>query len=389
MPIQNRVDMLATGVNTTVGVRVLGPNLDDVVHTSDEIAAAIKRLPGAAQVVADPIRGKCYLEVRVDRERCAAVGVPPADASDLIQASLGGRVVSAFGDRNGTPIRLRVAHQARSDEDAIRNLPLSVGGRLTPLSAVADVRVVEGPAAVRSENGRLRNYVRFNARNCGSLELVEAAKRAVADNVKLPPGVTLEWTGQYEHEIRARSTLVVVVPLVLALIFGVLYLTFHDVGDALLMILAIPGALAGGVFFQWLFSYRFSVTVWIGIIACFGMATSTAVIMLTYLRESLSRAGPIEQLSLGELRSAVLDGAVLRLRPKLLTEAAMLLGLAPMFWATGVGSEVVRPMAAPVLGGILVADEVVDLFIPVAFYWSRRWRRRQALADKERTDAAA
>jgi copper/silver efflux system protein len=175
--------------------------------------------------------------------------------------------------------------------------------------------------------------------------------------------------------------LTLVVPIVVALIFLVLYLTYHDLADAVLMMLAVPGAIAGGLFFQWLLGFKLSVTVWVGYIACFGMATSTGIIMLVYLREAVAKAGGLETISLSELRAAVLNGAVHRLRPKLLTEGTVVIGLAPMLWASGVGAEIIRPMAAPVLGGILVADEVIDLFLPVLFYWvrRRRWDRLHAV----------
>ena len=205
---------------------------------------------------------------------------------------------------------------------------------------------------------------------------MESARRDVALGVTLPEGVSVEWTGQFEHEARARTVLALVFPVVLVLIFLTLYWTYHDLADAALMMLAIPGAIAGAVFFQWLFGFKFSVTVWVGYIACFGMATSTGIIMLVYLREAVENAGGLTNLSPDRLRRAVLDGAVHRLRPKLLTEGIMIIGLAPMLWATGVGAEVIKPMAAPVLGGVLVADEVIDLLLPVAFYRVRR--RRQA-----------
>jgi Cu(I)/Ag(I) efflux system membrane protein CusA/SilA len=249
--------------------------------------------------------------------------------------------------------------------------------RQVPLADVAEVRVIEGPASIKSENGLLRNYVRLNVRDRDAADLVAEAKQAVAHHAKLPPGVFTEWTGQFEHAVRARRTLMVVVPMVVALIFLVLYLTYHDLADAALMMMAVPGAIAGGLFFQWLLGFKLSVTVWIGYIACFGMATSTGIIMLVYLREAIAKAGGLERIDLSELRQAVLNGAVHRLRPKLLTEGTVVLGLAPMLWASGVASEIIRPMAAPVLGGILVADEVIDLFLPVLFFWvrRRRWQR--------------
>jgi Cu(I)/Ag(I) efflux system membrane protein CusA/SilA len=208
---------------------------------------------------------------------------------------------------------------------------------------------------------------------------VDQARKLVAEEVKLPDGTHVEWAGQFEHEIRSRKALAVVLPVVLATIFAILWWTYRDLADALLMMLTVPGAIAGGVFFQWLFGFKFSVTVWVGYIACLGMATSTGIIMLVYLREAVEEAGGLAGMTPRRLRRAVLDGAVHRLRPKLLTEGTVLIGLAPMLWASGVGAEVIRPMAAPVLGGILVADEVVDLLLPVAFYAIRR--RRLARLD--------
>jgi copper/silver efflux system protein len=399
MPIQNRVDMLSTGVNTPIGIRVVGRNLDDVIRGSEEVARAVKPLRGAADVVADPIRGKPYIEIRIDRARAAALGVSVGEINDVIETALAGKVVgTTIEGRERHPIVVRCGRRWREDEESIRNLPVTARGpssgqrerapeasiaREVPLGEVAKVEVVEGPATIKSENGLLRNYVRMNVSGRDAVELVEEARQVVAREAregKLPAGVFVEFTGQFEHTIRARRTLLVVVPIVVALIFLILYLTYHDLADAVLMMLAVPGAIAGGLFFQWLLGLKLSVTVWVGYIACFGMATSTGIIMLVYLREAIAKAGGLERMSLRELRAAVIAGAVQRLRPKLLTEGTVVLGLAPLLWASGVASEIIRPMAAPVLGGILVADEVIDLFLPVLFYWvrRRRWQRLHA-----------
>jgi Cu(I)/Ag(I) efflux system membrane protein CusA/SilA len=400
MPIQNRVDMLATGVNTPIGIRVLGPSLDDVVRGSEEVARVVRKIEGAVDVVADPIRGKPYIEVRIDRERAARLGVTVGDVNDLIETALGGKVVTTtIEGRERRPVVIRYSRAWREDEESIGNLLVPARGRsglagsskpaspqrLVPLSEVAEIQAVEGPATIKSENGLLRNYVRLNVRGRDAADFVAEARTAVAHEAKLPGGVYPEWTGQFEHVIRARQTLMVVGPTVVALIFLVLYWTYRDLADAVLMMLAVPGAIAGGLFFQWLLGLKLSVTVWVGYIACFGMATSTGIIMLVYLREAVAKAGGLERLDLDGLRQAVMNGAVHRLRPKLLTEGTVVIGLAPMLWASGVASEIIRPMAAPVLGGILVADEVIDLFLPVLFYWvrRRRWERirmRQSVA---------
>jgi Cu(I)/Ag(I) efflux system membrane protein CusA/SilA len=256
-----------------------------------------------------------------------------------------------------------------------------------PLEDVATVRIVEGPATIKSENGLLRNYVRLNVRDRGALAFLEEARRVVADQVVLPEGTYIEWTGQFEHALETARTLFIVVPIVVASIFLILYLTYRDWADACLVLLAVPGTVGGGVLFQWLFGFKFSVAVGVGYIACFGMAAATGMIMLVYLREAVEKAGGLGGISLERLRQAVMDGAVHRLRPKLLTEGTVILGLAPMLWASGAGAEVIRPMAAPVLGGILIADEVIDLLLPVLFYHirRRRWlalRPGRVLADE-------
>jgi Cu(I)/Ag(I) efflux system membrane protein CusA/SilA len=391
MPIQNRVDMLSTGVNTDIGIRVLGQRLEDVARASDEIAAVVKKLPGAAGVVSDPIRGKGYLDVQLDRAKIAGLGLDLAAVQDALAAALGGKVLTRIDtDRGELPLRLAFPRAWREDEEALRSLPLAIPreggsppGDFVPLGDVATIEVVEGPATIKGENGQLRSYVRLNVRGRSASQFVGEARRAIADAVRLPAGVHLEWTGQFEHQERSFARLAVIVPVVVASILLLLYWTYRDLADALLMMLAVPGAIAGGVLLQWLLGETLSVTVVVGYIACFGMATATGVIMLVYLREAVENAGGTDRLTLDELRRAVLDGAVHRLRPKLLTEATTILGLAPILWASGVGAEVIRPMAVPVLGGILIADEVVDLFLPVMFYWVRRRRilARQAAEE--------
>lgn len=410
-PIQNRVDMLATGINTEVGVRVLGRSLDDVVNASEEIAAVLRDVPGAADVIADPIRGKGYLEIRPDREQAAALGVSVGDIHDLIETALGGRIATQTVEgRARFAVRVQFLPDFTGDIENVKRLPVrrrgkepqslaALGGNpvshsaspfagqrgagggsraeYVPLESVASVRIVEGPATIKSENGQLRNYVRLNVRNRNVLEFLDEARRTVGQSVALPEGTSIEWTGQFEHTLQTANMLALLVPIVVGTIFLLLWITYRDLADALLMLLAVPGAVVGGLFFQWLFGFRFSVAVGVGYIACFGMAAATGMIMLVYLREAVERAGGLAAISAEGLRQAVMDGAVHRLRPKLLTEATTILGLAPMLWATGVGAEVIRPMAAPVLGGILIADEVIDLLLPLLFYKIRlrRWQK--------------
>ena len=412
-PIINRIEMLSSGVRTEIGVKVFGDDLDAINSTCNEIEKALKPLNGARDVVAAQIQGKGYLEVVIDRDRAGRFGLNVEDVQTEIEMAVGGRIVTfTVEKRDRFPVRIRYARAQREDEEAVKRLLIPVGNmspatpgesmvirpgheptpghknpgkRLIPLSAVADVRITEGPAMIRSENGRLYNYVTLNVRGRDAIGFVEEARRVVAQKVQLPEGVHIEWAGEFEHQERAARTLRLVFPVVIVLLFVILYLTFHDFFDALLMMASVPGALAGGVFFLFLFPkirdgwdappYEFSVAVWVGFIACFGMATETGIIMLVYLREAIEKRGGLENIrSLDELREAVIEGAVHRLRPKLLTEGVAIIAIFPMVFATGVGAEVLAPMALPVLGGLLISDEVVDLFLPVRFFWVRRAR---------------
>jgi Cu(I)/Ag(I) efflux system membrane protein CusA/SilA len=435
-PIINRVDMLATGVRTMIGVKVYGDDLDKIQRVSDEIAAVLRKIPGAVDVVPDQSVGEGYLEIVIDREKAARYGVNVGDIQEVVEVALGGKAITTTVEgRERFPVRVRYARAYREDEESVKNLLVSVaapmalptamggdtsqsmasrpaGGETTgatdttsaaasptnpipngalqiPLGQVADVRIVQGPSMIKSEGGMLRAYVQLNVRDRDVVGFVEEARQAVAEQVKLPTGMNLEWSGQFEHQVRAKRTLTIILPIVFLIIFILLCVTYHDIVDATLMMLAVPGAVAGGVLFQYLFGFNFSVAVWVGFIACFGLATQTGVVMLIYLREAVESRGGLEKLTLAELKQAVLEGAVHRLRPKLLTEATIIIGLAPMLWATGTGAEIMRPMAAPVLGGILVADEVIDLLLPVLFYHVRAWRWRRLRDVRESIDGTA
>ncbi len=436
-PIINRIEMLSTGVRTDIGVKVFGPDLDTIDRVCKEIEAALKPINGARDVVAAPVMGKGYLEIDLDLEKAARYGISVEDIKNTVEVALGGQAVTQTVEgRERFPVRIRYPRSQREDEETVRRLlvvgsgmsgaagmgapsssmstpspPMGAEGSVAgagsstakphettplhgagkrqalqvPLGTVADVRIVEGPSMMRSENGQLMNYVTLNVRGRDIVGFVDEAQRVVAQKVRLPEGVHIEWSGEFEHQVRAAKTLRFVFPAVIVLIFIILYLTYKDLADAALMMLAVPEALAGGAFFQFLFPkimhgwdappLDFSVAVWVGYIACFGMATETGIIMLVYLREAIEKRGGLENIkSLDELKQAVIEGAVHRLRPKLLTEGVAILAIAPMLYMTGVGAEVIAPMAVPVLGGLLISDEVVDIFLPVRFYWVRRTR---------------
>jgi Cu(I)/Ag(I) efflux system membrane protein CusA/SilA len=417
-PIVNRIDMLATGIRTPVGIKVFGDDLGEIQRVAQEVADVVRAVPGASGVVPDQVVGKGYVEIRIDREKAARYGVQVGDIQDVVEVAMGGKVVSTTVEgRERFPIRVRYARDFRDDERALastlvaaRGVPMAdapegampgmaepdAGGMpQVPLSLVADVEIVEGPSMIKSENGLLRAYVQLSVHGRDLVGFVEEARRRVEQEVTLPPGMYVEWAGQFEHQARARRTLQLVFPGVVAIIILILYLTYRNWIDALLILPSVLGALAGGAIFQWLFGFHFSVAVWVGYIACFGMATETGIVMLVYLREAIDERGGLANIrSTATLREAILDGAVHRLRPKLLTEGTTILGIAPMLWAAGVGSEVVRPMAAPVLGGLLVADEVIDVFLPVLYFAVQKWRWRRlhglgAFDPRESLDVAA
>lgn len=411
-PIINRIEMLATGVRTPVAVKVFGDKLEAIQRVSQEIAEVVRGIRGASGVVPDQIVGKGYVEIDINREKAARYGVNVGDIQDVVDVAIGGKPLTMTVEgRRRFPVRIRYARDFRSNEEDLKRLLVAARGKAlaeteasdgsamsmpsvaatpttsgapqplqVPLAAVADIRVVEGPSMIKSENGLLRSYVSINVAGRDELGFVEEARRVVAEKVgsKLPAGMYIEWSGQFENELQTRRTLSLVFPVVIGLILLILYLTYKSWVDALLMMTSVLGALAGGAIFQWLFGFNFSVAVWVGYIACFGMATETGIVMLVYLREAIAERGGLEGIrTIQELRTAILDGAIHRLRPKLLTEGTTILSVAPMLWASGVGSEVIRPMAAPVLGGLLIADEVIDIFLPVLYFAVKKWQWRR------------
>jgi Cu(I)/Ag(I) efflux system membrane protein CusA/SilA len=340
----------------------------------------------------------------------ARYGINVCDVQEVVELAMGGRPLTMTVEgRERYPVRIRYARDYRDDVELLKLKRVLVSGtRLgadigqpsrmnsggmgasmlppasaaqaspaqIPLAAVADVRVVEGPSMIKSENGLLRSYVQLRVRDRDLVGFVEEAQRVVAEMVQktMPAGMYLEWTGTFEHQVRANKTLRVIFPAVIALIALVLYLTHKSWVDALLLMTSVLGALAGGAIFQWLFGFlfsvvvHFSVVVQVGYIACFGMAVETGVVMVVYPHEAIDERGGLGQIgSISELRQAILEGAIHRLRPKLLTESTATLSIAPLLWATGVGAEVTRPMAAPILGGLLIADEVIDVYLPRCF----------------------
>ncbi len=386
-PIRNRIDMLATGIPTQVGVKIFGPDLGTLEKKANEIAGVIRTVPGAADVYAEQILGTPYLEIRVDREAAARYGVRVGDVLEVIETAIGGEnLTTTIEGRNRFPVRVRYSRELRDDVEklgrilvpAMGSAPMQAARSMPqiPLAEVSDIQIRPGPSMVSAENGLLRERVFLNVRGRDVGSFVDEAKRAVEAKVAMPAGYFLQWAGQYEYQLRARNRLALVVPLCFAIIFLLLYVTYHSAREAAHVILAIPFALTGGNLLLWILhtlavangwktEFHMSVAVWVGFIALFGTAVQTAVVMVVYLEEALHRKTSEGALTRERIREAAMEGAVLRLRPKLMTVSTVVLGLLPILWSTATGSEVMKPIAAPVLGGMISSLFHVLIVTPV------------------------
>lgn len=372
-PIRNRIDMLSTGIRTQVGIKVFGADLKRLESKSVEIEQALHSVPGAVDLYAERITGAPYLEIEIDRAAAARYGIGSGDVQDVIETAIGGKnLTTTIEGRQRYPVRVRYARDFREDPSAIGSVlvPTATGGQV-PLNQVTRIRTVMGPAMISSENGLLRGTVLLNVRGRDVGGFVEEAKRVVAEKVKLPSGYYLEWSGQFENQIHAKRRLEIVIPIVLVIIFVLLYLTYHSAKEAMHVLLAVPFALSGGIFLLKLLGYNFSVAVWVGFIALFGTAVQTAVVMVIYLEEAVARKAALAPLTVETLHEAVMEGALLRLRPKFMTVATVVAGLLPIMWSTRTGAEVMKPLATPVLGGMISSLMLVLIVTPVIFTWLR------------------
>jgi Cu(I)/Ag(I) efflux system membrane protein CusA/SilA len=380
-PIRNRIDMLSTGIRTQVGVKVFGADLTTIEQKSVEIEHVLHEVPGAADLYAERITGAPYLELQVDRTAAARYGISVGDVQDVIETAIGGRnLTTTIEGRQRFPVRVRYARDFREDPESLGQLPVpGPNGLQIPLGQLAHIHVTMGPSMISSENGLLRGTVLMNVRGRDAGGFVEEAKRAVGERVKLPPGYYVEWSGQYENQISAKRRLEVVIPVVLVIIVFLLYLTYRSWKEAFLVILAVPFAFSGGIVLLKLLGYNFSVAVWVGFIALFGTAVQTGVVMVIYLQEAVARkvaaTGPLTHESLQE---AVMEGALLRLRPKVMTVSTVVAGLLPIMWSTRTGAEVMKPLATPVLGGMVSSLLLVLIVTPVIFTWLREREIRKA-----------
>jgi Cu(I)/Ag(I) efflux system membrane protein CusA/SilA len=375
MPIINRIDMLTTGIRSEVGVKILGSDLAELERIAREVAAQVRQVTGAANVYPEPVTSGQYLNVEIDRTAAARYGISVGAIQEVIETAVGETVLTlTIEGRERFPVRVRYAPEFRADPEALGNVLVSApGGAQVPLDALARIRPTRGPAMISSENGLLLATVLLNVEGRDVGGFVEEARRLVQEGVQLPPGYYIAWSGRWENQARARARLSIVMPMVLLIIYVLLYLTYRSFLEAAHVLLAVPFALSGGVYLLWLLGYNASVAVWVGFIALFGTAVQTAVVMVVYLEEAVARKREAlgGRLTRDSVREAVIEGALLRLRPKVMTVATVVAGLLPIMWSTRVGAEVMKPLATPVLGGMISSLLHVLVVTPVLFSWLR------------------
>ena len=373
-PIRNRIDMLSTGIRTQVGIKVFGPDLNVIEQKSEEIKEVVRKIPGAVDLYAERTTGSPYLEMTVDRAAADRYGLNVADVEDTIETAIGGKnLTTTIEGRQRFPVRVRYARDFRENPQQLGEvLVTGSNGAQVPLSKVVTLKTTMGPSTISSENGLLRGTVLMNVRGRDVGGFVKQAQQTVASQVKMPPGYYIEWSGQYESQISARKRLELVIPLVLLVIFVLLHRTYGSAKEAAHVLLAVPFALTGGIFLVKALGLNFSVAVWVGFIALFGTAVQTGVVMVIYLEEAVTRRKVADgRLTRDGLHAAVIEGALLRLRPKVMTVATIVAGLLPLLWSTRTGAEFMKPLAAPVLGGMVSSLLHVLIITPVIFTWLR------------------
>ena len=381
-PIEGRLLMLSTGIRAQIGVKIFGDNLDALQKKAFEVEKIMREIPGAAGVAPSRLQGKPYVNIAVDRVAMARYGLSAQTVLDVVETGLGGKnVTTTIEGRQRFPIQVRYQRDERDEIERLSDvLVFTPAGQAIPLGQVATISRTIGPSEIASENGRLRVFVQANVQGRDLGSFVKEARERIARSVKLEQGMTIEWAGQYENQLRAQHTLQIIIPTVLGIIFLLLYIVYHSAKEAAHVILAVPFALTGGVFLQYLLGYNFSVAVWVGYIALFGTAIQTGIVMVVYLEEALAKkqAERGAAFDRADLLQAVRDGARLRLRPKVMTVATTVVGLLPIMWSTSTGSEIMRPLAAPVIGGMVSSFIHIMIVTPVLFAWLRERELRPA-----------
>jgi Cu(I)/Ag(I) efflux system membrane protein CusA/SilA len=385
MPIKARIDMLTTGVRTPVGIKIFGPDLKQIEQIGKHIEMAVQDVPGTRSVYAERVAGGYFLDFEIKREEIARYGLSVMDIGQIIESAIGGEsIATTIEGRERYPINVRYLRELRDDPEKLKRVLVATPtGAQVPLAQLTTLRFLSGPAMIRDEDGMLAGYVYVDMAGRDVGGYVEDLKRAVYEKVELPPGYTLTWSGQYEFMQRVRERLKIFVPLTVAIIFVLFYFTFRSVAETLMVMLGVPFALVGGVWYLVWLEYNMSIAVWVGLIALAGVAAETSAVMLAYLDEACAQRQAVGQLQTQQdLLHTVHAGAVERVRPMAMAGLANILGLLPVMWATGTGADVMKRLAAPMVGGVVSAMLLTLVVIP-ALYVIWRWH-----ADIKRAAAA-
>ena len=386
MPIQNRLDMELTGIKTPVGMKIQGPNVETIQQLGAQIEQIISSHKDARAVFAERVSQGFYINVEVNRTEAARYGLTIEDVQRTVTSGIGGEnIAENVEGRERYPINVRYQRDFRSDIDSLRRVLVAApGGAQVPISQLAQISFSRGPAMIRDEDGQLTGYVYIDLNTKDYGGFVQDATSLLKQKLKLPPGYTYQWSGEYEFELRARERLKLILPVVFFAIFILLYMVFHSVSEALVLIFPTLYAMTGGLILQWLLGYNFSVAVWVGYIALFGIAVETGVVMVVYLHESLDkRIASGRPLTEADIEDAAIEGAVHRLRPKLMTVSAVLASLIPILWASGIGSDVMKPIAAPMVGGMITSTIHVLILVPVFFVLMKERSLRRGTLQPE------
>ncbi|HSF58420.1 MAG TPA: CusA/CzcA family heavy metal efflux RND transporter [Candidatus Binatia bacterium] len=382
MPIKNRIDMLSTGIRTPVGIKIFGPELNKIEEIGRHLEMVLNSVTGTRSVFAERVTGGYYLDFELKRDEIARYGLAVEDIQMIIESAIGGEsITTTVEGRERYPVSVRYARELRDDPEKLKRVLIpTMNGAQVPLGQLAEIRLTSGPAMIRDEEGQLAGYVFVDmaGRDIGSY--VDEAKRKVAEQVQVPIGYTLAWSGQYEFIQRAKERLMYVVPLTLLIIFVLLYLSLQSVTKCGIVLLAIPFSMIGAIWFVYLLGYNMSVAVWVGIIALAGVDAETGVIMLLYLDQAFEKWRKEGRMrTIAELREAITEGAVKRIRPKMMTVMAILVGLLPIMWSQGAGADVMKRIAAPMIGGVISSFLLELLVYPVIYEVWRGWKLRRTI----------
>lgn len=369
-PVENRLDMELTGIKTPLGLKVQGPNVDGIEQLASQMQSVLSQMPQVRSAFAERISQGFYVNVEANREEAARYGLSVADIQTAVSSGIGGQnIAENIEGRERYPINVRYSQDFRDSVDRMRTVLIATpSGAQIPLGQVARISFSHGPAMIRDEDGQLTGYVYIDLKDSNYGGFVDAANQKLRSEISLPANYGFKWSGEYEFELRAKQRLKLILPVVLFTIFLLLYMVFHSVTEAVVLIVPTIYAMTGGLLLQWLLHYNFSVAVWVGYIALFGIAVETGVVMVVYLHEALERRllqGAIRNED--DIEAAVIEGAVQRLRPKLMTVTAVLASLVPILWESGIGSDVMKPIAAPIVGGMITSTIHVLILVPVFF----------------------